>query len=157
MNTINARAKRSYDADYANHMDSPCPIHKGSKHTMDERKGLNKAFHEEDRKRSRCKDDKTDDGQEEDHGKDTRPAYQDPSKTITSIFSGKAATETKREQKLTVRQIMSITTYDDTIAHPKYLDWSKYHIAISREDQWADIPYPSCIPLILDPIIIDTS
>lgn len=100
-------------------MDSPCPINKGSKHTMGQCKGLNKTFCKEDRKRLRRKDDETDDSREEDHGKDTCPTYQDPTKTVTSIFGGKATTETKREQKLTARQIMSVTTYDDTTNNPK--------------------------------------
>ena len=47
---------------------------------------------------------------------------------------------------------MSITKYD-TVADPKYLDWLEYPITFSRADQWADIPYPRCLPLILDPII----
>ena len=47
---------------------------------------------------------------------------------------------------------MSITKYD-TVADPKYLDWSKYPITFSRADQWADIPYPGRLPLVLDPTI----
>jgi hypothetical protein len=89
---------------------------------MGECKGLNKAFHEEDRKSPRRKDDEADDSQEEDHSKDARPAYQDPSKTVASIFSGRAASENRQEQKLTAQQIMSVTSYDDTIANPKYLN-----------------------------------
>ena len=44
---------------------------------------------------------------------------------------------------------MSITKYD-TIAVPKYLDWSEHPITFSRADQWADIPYPGRFPLVLD-------
>ena len=47
---------------------------------------------------------------------------------------------------------MSITKYD-TVADPKYLDWSKHPITFSRADQWIDIPYPGHFPLVLDPII----
>ena len=47
---------------------------------------------------------------------------------------------------------MSITKYN-TVADPKYLDWSEHHITFSRADQWADIPYPGRFPLVLDPII----
>ena len=47
---------------------------------------------------------------------------------------------------------MSITKYD-TVADPKYLDWSKYPITFSRADQWADIPYLGRFPLVLDPTI----
>ena len=47
---------------------------------------------------------------------------------------------------------MLITKYD-TIADPKYLDWSEHPITFSRANQWADIPYPGCFPLVLDPTI----
>ena len=47
---------------------------------------------------------------------------------------------------------MSITKYD-TIANPKYLDWSEYPITFSRADQWADIPYLGCFPLVLNSTI----
>ena len=47
---------------------------------------------------------------------------------------------------------MSITKYD-TVANPKYLDWSEHPITFSRADQWADIPYLGRFPLVLDPII----
>ena len=48
---------------------------------------------------------------------------------------------------------MSITKYD-TIADPKYLDWSEYP-TFRMVDQWADIPYPGHLPLMLDPTIRD--
>ena len=47
---------------------------------------------------------------------------------------------------------MSITKYD-TVADPKYLDWSEYPITFSRANQWVDIPYPGHFPLVLDPTI----
>ena len=47
---------------------------------------------------------------------------------------------------------MSITKYD-TVADPKYLDWSEYPITFSRANQWADIPYLGHFPLMLDPTI----
>jgi hypothetical protein len=48
---------------------------------------------------------------------------------------------------------MLVTTYDDNITDPKYLDWSEYPITFSRANQWADIPYLGRFPLVLDPII----
>ena len=47
---------------------------------------------------------------------------------------------------------MSITKHD-TVADPNYLDWSEHPITFSRADQWADIPYPGCFPLVLAPTI----
>ena len=46
-----------------------------------------------------------------------------------------------------------LTTKYDTVADPKYLDWSKHPITFSRADQWADILYPRHFPLVLYPII----
>ena len=48
---------------------------------------------------------------------------------------------------------MSVTTYDNTITDPKYLDWLEHPITISKAKQWADILYPGHFPLVLDPII----
>ena len=50
---------------------------------------------------------------------------------------------------------MSVTTYDGPISDPKYLDWLEHLITFSRADQWLDIPYLECFPLILDPKIKD--
>jgi hypothetical protein len=36
---------------------------------------------------------------------------------------------------------MSITSYDEPIADPKYLDWSEHLITFSQVDQWVDILY----------------
>ena len=47
---------------------------------------------------------------------------------------------------------MSITQYG-MVTDPKYLYWSEHPITISRVDQWADILYPGCFPLVLDPTI----
>ena len=49
------------------------------------------------------------------------PLFQDANKTVATIFGGYAAFESKRQQKLTARQVMLITKYD-TVADPKYLD-----------------------------------
>ena len=50
---------------------------------------------------------------------------------------------------------MSITTYDNPVTDPKYLDWLEHRITFSRVDQWLDIPYPGHFLLVLDPIIKD--
>ena len=47
---------------------------------------------------------------------------------------------------------MSITKYN-TVTDPKYLDWSEHPGTFRRADQWSDIPYPGCFPLMLDPTI----
>jgi len=55
---------------------------------MGECKGLNRAFHVEDKKRPRRNDDDTDDGQGGGQEKDAGPTYQDAAKTVASIFGG---------------------------------------------------------------------
>ena len=111
-----------------------------------------KANRDEQQKRQTRKDDESDDGKEEEHPKDARLAFQDANKAIAAIFGGCAASKSKRQQKLTARQVMSITKYG-MVANPKYLDWLEHPITFSRADQWADIPYPRHFPLVLDPTI----
>jgi len=68
---------------------------------------------------------------------------------VTTTFGGLASTESRREWKLTARRVLAITTKDAT-TNPSYRPWSKVPITFSRVDQWADIPYIGCFPLVLD-------
>jgi hypothetical protein len=111
------------------------------------------ASRREDAKRPQRNDDKTYNGQGGGWEKDVGPAYQDATKTVASIFGGRATSKNRREQKLTARQIISVTTYDDKVTDLKYLNRSEHSITFSRADQWADIPYPGHFPLVLDPTI----
>ena len=45
--------------------------------------------------------------------------------------------------------MLSVTTEDAT-ANSSYCPWSEVPITFSRADQWADIPYTGCFPLVLD-------
>ena len=45
---------------------------------------------------------------------------------------------------------MLAVTSEDTTANPSYRPWSEVPITFSRADQWADIPYTGCFPLVLD-------
>ena len=45
---------------------------------------------------------------------------------------------------------MLIVDTQDTIANPSYRPWFEVPITFSRADQWADIPYTGCFPLVLD-------
>ena len=38
----------------------------------------------------------------------------------------------------------------DAVANPSYRPWSKVPITFSRANQWVDIPYTWCFPLVLD-------
>ena len=76
----------------------------------------------ESSKKPRRDDDETEDGQGGERGKNKSPTYQDPTKTVATIFGGRAVSEDKREQKLVARRVMSVATYDGPVADPKYLN-----------------------------------
>ena len=71
---------------------------------------------------------------------------------VATIFGGLASTESRREQKLAARRVLSVTIEDAT-ANPSYRPWSEVPITFSRADQWADIPYTGRFPLVLDAIV----
>ena len=48
---------------------------------------------------------------------------------------------------------MLVVNAKDVIANPSYRPWSEVPIIFSRADQWADIPYIGCFPLVLDATI----
>ena len=84
--------------------------------------GLAKAYRDEENKRSKRHDDRKEDGSKDpEHPKDTNNAFQDAAKAVETIFGGVAASENRRQQKLTTRQVMSVTN-NDTIADSRYLD-----------------------------------
>ncbi|XP_066341615.1 uncharacterized protein [Miscanthus floridulus] len=127
-------AKRNYDDNYENLLDA-------------------KAYRDEENKTAKKRNAREDDSRKDpEHPKDANTAFQDPSKTVGTIFGGAAASKNKRKQKLTTRQVLSVSN-NDTIADPRYLNWSEYPITFSRADQWSDIPCPGRFPLILDTII----
>ena len=68
---------------------------------------------------------------------------------VATIFRGLASTESRREWKLAARRVLSVTTEDAT-ANPSYRPWSMVPITFSRANQWVDIPYIGCFPLVLD-------
>ena len=48
---------------------------------------------------------------------------------------------------------MLAVNIEDAIADPSYRPWSEIPITFSRADQWVDIPYIGCFPLVLDATI----
>ena len=68
---------------------------------------------------------------------------------VSTIFGGLASTKSRREWKLIARRVL-VVTMEDTAANPSYRPWSEVPITFNRADQWADIPYIGCLPLILD-------
>ena len=75
--------------------------------------------------------------------------FQNRDKVVATIFGGLASTESRREWKLATRWVLAVTT-EDAVANPSYCPWSEVSITFSRADQWADIPYIGCFPLVLD-------
>ena len=45
---------------------------------------------------------------------------------------------------------MLAVTSEETTTNPSYRPWSEVPITFSRANQWADIPYIGCFPLVLD-------
>ena len=78
-------------------------------------------------------------------------AFQDHDKVVTTIFGGLAAAENIRDRKLTAHRVLTVNA-EDTIANPSYRPWSEVPITFNRADQWVDIPYTGCFPLVLDAI-----
>ena len=68
---------------------------------------------------------------------------------VATIFGGLASIERRREWKLAARWVLAVTT-EDAAANPNYRPWFKVPITFSRVDQWADIPYIGCFPLVLN-------
>jgi hypothetical protein len=101
---------------------------------MGECRGLNKVFCDEPSKRPWHNDDETKDSQGRDQDKNKGPVYQDATKTVATIFGGRAVSEDKHEQKLVARCVMSVAAYDGPIIDPKYLDWSEHPITFSKAD-----------------------
>jgi hypothetical protein len=76
--------------------------------------------------------------------------FQDASKTVNDIFGGDGDLSSKREQKLLLREIMSVEP-----AAPRPLCWSEVPISFSRDDQWKSFSEPSKFPLVLDPVVAE--
>src|SRR6266498_1605401 len=64
------------------------------------------------------------------------------------IYGGSDAYESKRKQKLTAREINTITP-----TTPKYLKWLEAPITFGRADHPDHVPHPGRYPLVLDQIV----
>jgi hypothetical protein len=71
-------------------------------------------------------------------------------KTINVIFGGDEEFSSRREQKLLLREIMSVDP-----AVPQPLRWSEVPISFSRDDQWTSFSEPGKFPLVLDPVVAE--
>jgi hypothetical protein len=76
--------------------------------------------------------------------------FQDASKTINVIFGGDEEISSRREQKLLLREIMSV---ESVVRRP--LRWSEVPISFSRDDQWTSFSEPGKFPLVLDTVVVE--
>jgi hypothetical protein len=72
------------------------------------------------------------------------------SKTVNVIFGGDGDFDSRREQKLLLREIMFVE-----LAAPRPLRWSEVSISFSRDDQWTSFSEPAKFPLVLDPVVAE--
>jgi hypothetical protein len=87
---------------------------------------------------------------EDQEDKSETAKFQDASKTVNVIFGGDEDFCSKREQKLLLREILSIEP-----AVPRPLRWSEVPISFSRTDQWTSFSEPGKFPLVLDPVVVE--
>jgi hypothetical protein len=88
------------------------------------------------------------DNDQGDQGRNVK--FQDATKTINIIFGGDGDFGSRREQKLLLREIMSVEP-----AAPRPLRWSEVPISFSHDDQWTSFSKPGKFPLVLDPMVAE--
>jgi hypothetical protein len=100
------------------------------------------------KKNKKPADKESEDNDQEDQGRNAK--YQDASKTINVIFRGDGDFGSRRNQKLLLREIMSIEP-----AVPQPLRWSEVPISFSHDDQWTSFSEPGKFPLVLDLVVAE--
>jgi hypothetical protein len=125
-----------------------CPWHPGANHTAIDCYHLRWTFSNPGggKKNKKPVDKEPEDDDQEDQGCNTK--FQDASKTINVIFGGEGDFGSRRDQKLLLREIMSIEP-----AVPRPLHWSEVPISFSRDDQWTSFSEPGKFPLVLDLVV----
>jgi hypothetical protein len=136
-------------------LDSQCPYHKEMRHTL-----------------HNCRDFKNSIG----HGRpfqplpppppraDQAPPEQQPQqqggggrafprvdREVNVIFGGHGSQENRRQQKLTVRQVLVAMH-----STPTPYRWSEQAITFSRADQWLNFDHPGKYPLLVDTVILES-
>jgi hypothetical protein len=127
-----------------------CPWHPGANHAAIDCYHLRRTFSNSDgvKKNKKPADKEPEDDDQEDQGRNSK--FQDASKTINIIFGGDGDFCSRRDQKLLLREIMSIEP-----AVPRPLRWSEVPILFSRDDQWTSFSEPGKFPLVLDPVVAE--
>jgi hypothetical protein len=124
-----------------------CPWHPGANHAAIDCYNLRRTFSNPNNDKKNKSMDK--EPKEDNQGDKSRNAkFQDASKIINVIFGDDEEFSSWREQKLRLREIMSVKT-----AVPRPLRWSEVLISFSRDDQWTSFSEPGKFPLLLDPVV----
>jgi hypothetical protein len=126
-----------------------CPWHPGANHAAIDCYHLRRIFSNPDggkKNQPVVKEPEDDDQDDQTHNM----KFQDASKTVNVIFGGDGDFGSRREQKLLLREIMSVEP-----AAPRPLRWSEVPISFSRNDQWTSFSEPSKFPLVLDPVVAE--
>jgi hypothetical protein len=126
-----------------------CPWHPGANHAATDCYNLWRTFSNPSNDKKNKSTDK--EPKEDDQGDKSHNAkFQDASKTINIIFGGEEEFSSRREQKLLLREIMSVEP-----VVPRPLRWLEVPISFSRDDQWTSFSEPSKFPLVLDPVVAE--
>jgi hypothetical protein len=133
------------DSEYEKVMHKQCPINPKSWHTLFECVIIHKSLNAPPIPQAEKRKEK-----EDDEGGDTSgsPDFQDPKNVINIIFGGDDGFPSKRVQKLTLREILSLEP-----ATTRPLRYSEVLISFSMDDQWTSFFKPGKFPLVLDPIM----
>jgi hypothetical protein len=144
----NPRGKKSWNnySEYEQVMHKQCPIHPKSRHTLFECVTVCKSLNAPPLPQGGKRKD-----QEDDEGGDKSGAqdFQDPKNIINVIFGGDGGFPSKRAQKLTLCEILSVEP-----ATTRPLRYSEVLISFSRDDQWTSFSELGKFPLVLDPVVV---
>jgi hypothetical protein len=127
-----------------------CPWHPGANHAAIDCYHLRRTFSNfgGGKKNKKPMDKELEDDDQGDQGHN--PKFQNASKTVNVIFGGDGDFGSRQEQKLLLREILSIE-----LAAPRPLRWSEVPISFSRNDQWTSFSEPGKFPLVLDLVVAE--
>jgi hypothetical protein len=125
-----SRGKKStMQEEFEKLLQKKCPWHPGANHAAIDCYHLRRTFSNSGggKKNKKPADKEPEDDDQEDQGRNTK--FQDASKTVNVIFGGDGDFGSRRDQKLLLREVMSIE-----LAVPRSLRWSEVPISFSHDD-----------------------
>jgi hypothetical protein len=128
-----------------------CPWHPGANHAAIDCYHLRRTFSNSEggKKNKRPMDKEPEDDDQGDQGcnPEVSGCFEDRQR---HLWGGGGDFGSRREQKLLLREIMSIKPVT-----PRPLHWSEVPISFSRDDQWTSFSEPGKFPLVLDPVVAE--